>query len=53
MDSSRVAANPSNQAGTRGVAFVKTLSFIDEGLWGFELTDADGYVLAFFQLRNS
>ena len=36
----------------RGASFVKTLSFIDEGLWGFELTDADGYVLAFFQLRN-
>jgi catechol 2,3-dioxygenase-like lactoylglutathione lyase family enzyme len=36
----------------RGVSFVKTLSFIDEGLWGFELTDADGYVLAFFRLRN-
>jgi len=28
------------------------LSFIDEGLWGFEITDADGYVLAFFQVRN-
>ena len=36
----------------RGASFVKTLSFIDEGLWGFELTDADGYVLAFFRLRN-
>jgi hypothetical protein len=48
-----VAANPSNQAGTRGVSFVKTLSFIDEGLWGFALTDADGYALAFFRLRNS
>jgi catechol 2,3-dioxygenase-like lactoylglutathione lyase family enzyme len=36
----------------RGVSFVKPLSFIDEGLWGFELTDADGYVLAFFQVRN-
>jgi catechol 2,3-dioxygenase-like lactoylglutathione lyase family enzyme len=35
----------------RGVSFVKTLSFIDQGLWGFEITDADGYVLAFFQLR--
>jgi hypothetical protein len=34
------------------VSFVKTLSFIDEGLWGFELTDADGYVLAFFRLHN-
>jgi catechol 2,3-dioxygenase-like lactoylglutathione lyase family enzyme len=37
----------------RGASFVKKLSFIDEGLWGFELTDADGYVLAFFQVRNS
>ena len=37
----------------RGVSFVKELSFIDDGLWGFELTDADGYVLAFFRLRNS
>ena len=37
----------------RGVSFVKELSFIDDGLWGFELTDADGYVLAFFRLRNA
>ncbi|HKY47758.1 MAG TPA: VOC family protein [Acidimicrobiia bacterium] len=36
----------------RGVTFVKELSFIDEGLWGFEITDADGYVIAFFQLRD-
>jgi len=36
----------------RGVSFVKTLSFIDDGLWGFEINDADGYVLAFFRLRN-
>ena len=36
----------------RGVSFVKQLSFIDEGLWGFEISDADGYVLAFFQLRD-
>jgi catechol 2,3-dioxygenase-like lactoylglutathione lyase family enzyme len=36
----------------RGVPFVKELSFIDDGLWGFEITDADGYVLAFFQVRN-
>ena len=36
----------------RGASFVKRLSFIDEGLWGFEIIDADGYVLAFFQLRN-
>ena len=37
----------------RGVSFVKKLSFIDEGLWGFEITDADGYVLAFFHLRSN
>ena len=36
----------------RGASFAKTLSFIDDGLWGFEITDADGYVVAFFQLRN-
>jgi len=36
----------------RGVSFVKELSFIDKGLWGFEITDADGYVLAFFRLRD-
>jgi catechol 2,3-dioxygenase-like lactoylglutathione lyase family enzyme len=41
-----------NEFRERGVSFVKELSFIDEGLWGFEITDADGYVLAFFQLRN-
>ena len=36
----------------RGVSFVKELSFIDNGLWGFEVTDADGYVIAFFRIRN-
>ena len=36
----------------RGASFVKKLSFIDEGLWGFEVADADGYVLAFFHLRS-
>jgi hypothetical protein len=36
----------------RRATFVKTLSFIDDGLWGFEVTDADGYVLAFFHLRR-
>ena len=36
----------------RGASFVKELSFIDDGLWGFEVSDADGYVLAFFQLRK-
>jgi catechol 2,3-dioxygenase-like lactoylglutathione lyase family enzyme len=41
-----------NEFKQRGVPFVKELSFIDDGLWGFEITDADGYVLAFFCLRN-
>ena len=41
-----------DEFGRRGASFVKTLSFIDEGLWGFEVTDADGYVLAFFRLRR-
>ena len=36
----------------RGVSFVKELSLIDDGLWGFEITDADGYVLAFFRLAD-
>jgi hypothetical protein len=36
----------------RGASFVKELSFIDDGLWGFEVTDVDGYVIAFFRLRN-
>jgi hypothetical protein len=36
----------------RSASFVKELSFIDDGLWGFEVTDADGYVLAFFRTRN-
>lgn len=36
----------------RGASFVTPLSFIDDGLWGFEVTDADGYVLAFFHLRD-
>ncbi len=36
----------------RGASFVKELSFIDDGLWGFEVVDADGYVLAFFRTRN-
>ena len=36
----------------RGAPFVKELSFIDDGLWGFEVKDADGYVLA-FHLRSA
>jgi catechol 2,3-dioxygenase-like lactoylglutathione lyase family enzyme len=37
----------------RGATFVKELSFIDDGLWGFEVADADGYVLAFFCTRDT
>ena len=37
----------------KGVSFVKPLSFIDDGLWGFEIYDADRYVIAFFCLRNA
>jgi catechol 2,3-dioxygenase-like lactoylglutathione lyase family enzyme len=36
----------------RGASIVTGLSFIDEGLWGFEVTDADGYVLAFLRVRD-
>jgi catechol 2,3-dioxygenase-like lactoylglutathione lyase family enzyme len=36
----------------RGAAFVTELSFIDAGLWGFEVADADGYVLAFAWPRD-
>ena len=36
----------------RGASFHKELSFIDDGLWGFEVIDADGYVVAFFCIRN-
>jgi catechol 2,3-dioxygenase-like lactoylglutathione lyase family enzyme len=36
----------------RGASFVQRLSFIDQGLWGFVIADADGYVLAFYRLRN-
>jgi catechol 2,3-dioxygenase-like lactoylglutathione lyase family enzyme len=36
----------------RGASFVKKLSFVEEGLWGFAITDADGYVRAFFHFRR-
>ena len=36
----------------RGASFVKELSFIDDVLLGFEVTDTDGYVLAFFRVRK-
>jgi catechol 2,3-dioxygenase-like lactoylglutathione lyase family enzyme len=41
-----------NEFKRRGVSFVKELSFIDEGVWGFEVADADGYVLAFFRVHT-
>ena len=37
----------------RGASFVKKLSFIEKGLWGFTVIDADGYVLTFYRLRNA
>ena len=37
----------------RGASLVKTLSFVEEGLWGFAISDADGYVLVFYQLRDT
>ena len=36
----------------RGASFVQKLSFIEEGLWGFAVADADGYLLRFFCLRD-
>jgi catechol 2,3-dioxygenase-like lactoylglutathione lyase family enzyme len=36
----------------RGASFAKKLSFIENGLWGFAVSDADGYVLRFFCLRD-
>jgi catechol 2,3-dioxygenase-like lactoylglutathione lyase family enzyme len=36
----------------RGASFTRTLSFLEEGLWGFGITDADGYLLLFYRLRN-
>ena len=36
----------------RGASFVTTWGFVEEGLGGFTVTDADGYLLVFFQLRN-
>lgn len=41
-----------NEFSRRGASFVKTLSFIDDGLWGFTIADADGYALAFYRLRD-
>jgi catechol 2,3-dioxygenase-like lactoylglutathione lyase family enzyme len=36
----------------RGASFVTTLSFVEKGLWGFTIMDADGYLLVFYQLRG-
>jgi hypothetical protein len=53
MNSSQTTANGSTGEGAaRNLVSMKELSFIDEGLWGFEITDADGYVLAFFRVRD-
>jgi hypothetical protein len=53
MNSSQTTANGSTGEGVaRNLVSMKELSFIDEGLWGFEITDADGYVLAFFRVRD-
>jgi catechol 2,3-dioxygenase-like lactoylglutathione lyase family enzyme len=37
---------------SRGASFVTELSFVDDGLWGFEVADSDGYVLAFARLSD-
>ncbi len=37
----------------RGVSFVNELSVVDVGLWGFEIEDADGYVLCFAQPKHT
>ena len=36
----------------RGATITRELSFIDDGLWGFEVQDADGYIMAFFRLSG-
>jgi catechol 2,3-dioxygenase-like lactoylglutathione lyase family enzyme len=36
----------------RGALFATELSFIDENLWGFEVADADGYILAFARTND-
>ena len=36
----------------RGASFLTRLSYIEDGLRGFAITDADGYVLVFYQIRN-
>ncbi len=36
-----------------GVSFVSELSRVDVGLWGFEVEDADGYVLCFARPDNT
>ena len=33
----------------RGVSFVKELSFLDDGLWGFEIPIPTGMSLSFFR----
>lgn len=36
----------------RGVAFETEPSFVEEGIWGFKLYDADGYLLVFGEARD-
>lgn len=36
----------------RGASFVTELSFVEPGLWGFAVADADGYHLVFYTLRT-
>jgi hypothetical protein len=58
MDTKATAAGnlasirPSFIVKDRGASFVKRLSFVDQGLWGFVIADADGYSPVFYQLRN-
>jgi len=47
-----IRTRSSRSSGSAMCSFVTPLSFIDDGLWGFEIADADGYVIAFFQLRD-
>ena len=37
----------------RGVSFATELSHVDEGLWGFEVEDSDGYVLCFARVESA
>jgi hypothetical protein len=43
---SEIEVDPEEYAGTR------VHVSLNGALWGFEVTDADGYILAFFRLRD-